>query len=119
MANETEEKLEAVARTIHEAVRAWGMAHGQTDTPPWDEAPAWMHESTRNSIGFVRANPGASGVDQHERWRHEKLEAGWTFGPKKDPERKTHPLLVPYADLPDYERRKDTLINAIVEALYA
>ncbi len=37
--------LDAVARTVHEALRAWAAAHGQRDIPAWDEAPDWMHAS--------------------------------------------------------------------------
>lgn len=37
---------------------------------------------------------------EHERWKAERLRYGWQFGPgRKDPIRRTNPLLVPWADL--------------------
>lgn len=47
----------------------------------------------------------------------EKQAAGWRYGAVKNAEAKTHPLMVPYAELPAAERRKDALIQTIVDAL--
>lgn len=47
---------------------------------------------------------------EHERWRRLKFSQGWTRGEpgtKQDPERKTHPLLCPYDELPGDEKEKD------------
>lgn len=42
---------------------------------------------------------------------------GWTYGEVKDAERKTHPTLVPFGDLPAGQQQKDRLFVAIVAAL--
>lgn len=34
-------------------------------------------------------------------------QAGWRYGPRKDNDAKTHPCLVPYAQLPPDEQDKD------------
>ncbi len=47
----------------------------------------------------------------------EKLAAGWTYGPAKDPEAKRHPCLVPFAELPANQQAKDRLFFAVVSAL--
>ena len=36
---------------------------------------------------------------------------------RKDAKKKTHPMMMPYGDLPEFERRKDALVNAVVDAL--
>jgi hypothetical protein len=45
----------------------------------------------------------------HEVWAQARLEEGYTYGPVRDDVRKTHPGLVPYAQLSetekDYDRR--------------
>lgn len=111
------DRLDAIARTVHAALREWAAAHGQDDIPEWDFAPGWMHESTRESVRHALAHPGSGGRAQHEQWVQQKRADGWRHGPVKDPAAKTHPLMVPYEDLPDWERRKDILINAVVRAL--
>ncbi|MFN4024697.1 MAG: RyR domain-containing protein [Hyphomonas sp.] len=111
------DRLEAIARTVHAALREWGAVHGQDDIPEWHLAPAWMHESTRESVRHAIANPGSDGRAQHDQWVAQKRADGWRHGPVKDAAAKTHPLMVPYEDLPDWERRKDILINAVVRAL--
>lgn len=109
--------IESISRTVHEAIRAWAMAHGQTDIPAWDVAEPWMQTSTRQSVQDVLHDKNMSGQTQHEHWVEQKMKDGWRYGPVKDPDQRTHPLLVPYEDLPDYERRKDQLVVAIVKAL--
>ena len=37
---------------------------------------------------------------EHERWRAERLAAGWTYGRERDDVQKHNPLLVQWADLP-------------------
>ena len=111
------DRLDAISRTVHEALRAWAGAHGQHDIPGWDEAPDWMHASTRESVLHAIEHTAPSGRTQHEQWVEQKKRDGWRHGPVKDSGAKTHPLMVPYDDLPEWERRKDALINALACAL--
>ncbi|MDH3226015.1 MAG: RyR domain-containing protein [Thermoleophilia bacterium] len=43
----------------------------------------------------------------HDNWSLQRMSEGWTYGPARDDVAKTHPDLVPYADLPDSEREYD------------
>ena len=45
----------------------------------------------------------------HDHWAQRRLADGWTYGPRRDDDAKTHPGLVPYADLSESERRYDRL----------
>jgi len=47
----------------------------------------------------------------------QKRDDGWVYGEVKDPERKTHPCMVPYDDLPIEQRAKDTLFGATVRGV--
>ena len=38
---------------------------------------------------------------EHLLWKEEREQAGWTYGPVKDEEKKTNPLLVEYAKITD------------------
>lgn len=107
---------EDIARVAHEAVRALQAIHGDSCPAPWwDSAPAWMRESSIDTVRMARN--GATPRQLHERWCDEKWVAGWSYGPVKDAEKLTHPCLVPYDQLPDHQKDKDALFSAIVLAM--
>ena len=111
------DSLDPIARVIHAAIRTWSTAHGQPDMPDWDMAPQWMKESTFASIKFVLENPDADAGAQHVQWMEQRRAQGWTYGPVRDEALKTHPMLVPFDQLPVMEQKKDDLVSAIVRAL--
>ena len=43
----------------------------------------------------------------HELWAQERLVQGWKLGPERNDERKEHPCLVPYSELPESEKQFD------------
>ncbi len=43
----------------------------------------------------------------HETWAQQRLAQGWSYGPQRDDRARTHPCLVPYADLSDEEKAYD------------
>lgn len=43
----------------------------------------------------------------HEVWAQGRMAEGWTWGEQRDDQRKTHPCLVSYEELPDAEREYD------------
>jgi hypothetical protein len=44
---------------------------------------------------------------EHNRWYAERRLNGWQYGPKRDDNRKIHPCLIPYEQLPETEKQKD------------
>lgn len=100
----------------------------------WDDLPETLKESNRlyaDGIGeavaaigdrLLPVEPGSVVVPraldeatverlaelEHERWVRDLQQQGWrrTDG-AKDPDRRLHPQLVPWEDLPEEERRKD------------
>lgn len=108
---------EACARAAHESNRAYCIALGDTSQPSWEDAPEWQKSSARN--GVVGALNGNTPEQSHESWTAEKVSAGWVYGPIKDPEKKEHPCLVPYSDLPVSQRAKDSIFLAVVRAVAA
>lgn len=113
----SEARATQIAQVMHEAIRAWQAANGQPPAPSWSRAPKWMKEATVASLLWRLGNPDAPASAQHDQWMAAKKADGWTFGKTKDGKKKTHPMLVPYAQLPEFEKRKDALVNAIVDAL--
>lgn len=43
----------------------------------------------------------------HDVWASERLADGWRYGPRRDDAKKEHPSLVPYAELPESEKKYD------------
>lgn len=106
--------IEMCARSAHEVNRAYCAALGDASQVPWAEAPEWQRVSARNGVrGALRGN---TPEQSHQGWLDEKRAAGWVYGPVKDAEKKTHPCIVPYAELPPEQRMKDTLFLAVVRA---
>ena len=111
--------VERIARTCHEANRAYCIAIGDASQLPWDDAPDWQRTSAINGVLFHIENPGAKPSASHENWMAEKVAAGWVYGEFKDPDATppTHPCLVEYDRLPIDQRAKDHIFGAIVAAL--
>ena len=51
----------------------------------------------------------------HDVWAIGRMAEGWTYGMEKDAGKKTTPLLVPYAELPESEKFYDR--NTALETL--
>jgi len=43
----------------------------------------------------------------HDVWAQQRLAEGWKYGRMRNDERKEHPCLVPYEDLPENEKEYD------------
>jgi hypothetical protein len=107
-----------IARVVHEANRAVQI---EQDDPTIPVSPSWddLDEETRASAldGVNGVIAGNTPEQSHENWVRFKVTNGWTLGPVKDEMTKQHPLLVPYAELPESQKAKDDLFVAIVRAL--
>ena len=111
------EHLDHIAKVCHEANRAYCQAVGDNSQPAWEAAPEWQRQSARTGVQFIVDNPDAGPDASHNSWLAEKKADGWKYGRAKSGVKKTHPMMVPYSDLPDIERRKDALVNAVIDAL--
>lgn len=105
-----------IAKVCHEANRAWCAINGDTTQRPWSLAESWQRDSAIKGVEFALANPGAGDSAQHEAWMADKVRDGWVYGEVKDAEAKTHPCIVPFDQLPEFQQRKDVLFRAIVNA---
>ncbi len=107
--------VEQIARVCHEANRAWCAASGDPSQVEWEDAPDWQRDSAIEGVQAALA--GATSEELHESWCAFKRADGWSHGAVKDAGARTHPCLVPYAELPPAQQAKDALFGAIVRAL--
>lgn len=108
-------KIEMIAKICHEANRAYQLTIGEVPSKTWSEAPEWQKDSARCGVRFHLNDPRASHSASHENWMEQKRKEGWTYGPVKDEEKKTHPCFLPWLDLPQEQRQKDVLFKSIVD----
>ena len=66
-------------------------------------------DSLLDGVKFALAHPNMTPEENHENWLLKKKAQGWVYGPVLDREKKVHPDLVPYAELPTVEKRKDVI----------
>ena len=108
----------SIARVCHEVNAAYCRALGDYSQPPlWDDAPQWQKDSAILGVELHLSNPSAGPAASHESWMKQKLEDGWVYGEVKDPEKKTHPCLVPFDQLPREQQAKDFIFAGVVHAI--
>jgi RyR domain len=108
-----------IARIAHEINRSYCIAIGDKTQVAWEDAPQWQQDSAINGVTMHINNPGSTPEESHANWMREKLENGWVYGPEKNPEKKEHPCMVDYKDLPVEQQIKDHLFESIVHLLSA
>lgn len=106
-----------IAIICHETNRAFCAQLGDLSQPCWDGAPEWQKTSAVNGVMFHLANPDAVASHSHDERLKEKAATGWKYGPVKDPDKKEHPCIVPFDQLPPEQQAKDTLFKSVVESL--
>lgn len=107
----------SVARVAHEVNKAYCEAIGDMTQTNWEDAPQWQRDSAVAGVRLHLRNPDLGVSASHDAWMREKLDTGWTYGPIKDPAKKEHPCIVPYADLPTEQKAKDFIFRGVVHAI--
>ena len=105
---------EVCARAAHEVNSIYNAAIGDK-VFAWDEMTDAMRAGVISGAGM--ALDGRSPAELHDAWCASRVAEGWVYGPAKDLVAKTHPCLVPYAELPEAQRRKDALFQSVVRAV--
>lgn len=111
-------QVEFCAQFAHEANRVYCQSIGDTSLRPWDQTPDNIRNSARDGVRFIW--DGTHTAEQsHENWLKFKEADGWSYGPVKDAERKTHPAFLPYKDLPPEQKVKDAIFRSVVLGIRA
>jgi len=106
-----------IAQICHEANRVYCESIGDYSQSIWADAPNWQIDSAIQGVRYHRRNPESKPSDSHVNWLDGKARDGWTYGKIKNEEKKEHPCMLPYSELPDDQKTKDVLFVAIVRAL--
>ena len=106
-----------IAKVCHEENKSYCESIGDMSQPTWKDAPGWLKESIINGVKYFLDNIDATPEDMHNNWLAEKIRDGWVYGDEKNVERKTHPCMVMYWDLPEEQRMKDTIFMQTIKTL--
>ena len=106
------------AKMCHDVNRAFCQALGDYSQPTWADAPQWQKDSAIAGVKFHLENPNAGPEASHENWLRQKELDGWVYGEVKDAERKQHPCMVPFDDLPREQQAKDFIFRQIVHSVF-
>lgn len=126
--------IERIAEVIHESWRVYA-AKTNALNRPWSELTTAEQEDNRAAarripevlavagMAIVPASGrGRAGADvseqlehhlerlaeaEHDGWMDQRARNGWIYDPARDDAKKKHPLLIPYAKLPELEKNKD------------
>ena len=107
---------EDIAAVVHDTNKSFCGRIGESQ-PPWRTAPRWQKESAIAGVKSCLGNPEWSPEEGHKNWLEHKLAEGWSYGPVKDPDKKQHPCMVSYDQLPAEQQAKDALFLSIVRSL--
>lgn len=70
-----------------------------------------IYKNKQYPTGFL--GPG----DSHKSWYKQKEADGWVYGEEKNLEKKTHPCMVAYDELPAMQKAKDAIFIAVVKGM--
>jgi hypothetical protein len=110
----TDELLELVQIT-HQAIRLLQRRHARVVWPAWCEAGEDTQRWTWDAVEFGLRDPRLGA--RHEQWCSALRREGWSYAALEDGEQRTHPALVPFHELPEFERARDTIVISLVTEL--
>lgn len=105
------------AEFVYDAARLAAIASGAPVVPiMWAAREAAFKAQFLAMIGRqCGENHSMSPEELHGSWMQSYISMGWTYGETYDRDSKTHPDLVPYAQLGQLERDKDDVFIALCE----
>ena len=107
---------EQIALVCHTAIMGLQEVLGDSHpSEPFTVSPQQVKD--RIIHGVQRARRGATPREMHEEWCQYLFSRGWSYGPKRDEQARTHPNLLDYDDLPAGQRVKDELFLDVVMRL--
>ena len=106
---------EQIARTCHEANKVYCEAGGDDSQLAWEDAPKWQRDSAMSGV-ILHMDNDIGPETSHISWMAQKESDGWKYGKTKDANKKTHPCMVPFEELPKDQQFKDFLFRAIVHS---
>lgn len=114
---EMSNNITAFAQIAHKLDVAYAAAVYGENKPGWHQLPAEDRKHISDRVVYYLTDPNAVVSSLHEKWAYSKLSSGWSYGKEFNEEKKQHPLLISYSELPLTRRVADTLFMQTVQTL--
>lgn len=108
---------EQIMAYCHNANRAYCILLGEFSQREWKDSPDWVKHSVRRGVQAIIDDPDRTPRESYVGWLRKKVENGWKYGKIKNAEKKEHPYIMAYDDLPIEQQVKNTLFTGNVKAL--
>ncbi len=116
-------RLETLAHVAHEATRPLH-AEGERGSQRWHDRanegkhlPGWQKDDAFEKVKYQVEHPGCSAEDVHENFCALREKHGFKLGDGFSVEKKTHPGLVAWSDLPPASKQRHEVAHSVVESL--
>jgi len=99
------------ARFVYEAARLEAEVSGRRIVPEsWEDREDDFKEQFVKVVEKQCSDEKFEGPEQaHDSWWQKYIDMGWQYGPERSVEKRTHPDMVPFHELPADEREKDEI----------
>ena len=98
-----------IAQECHNKNNELMMMNGEEQNGNWDSLDRHTKFINLKSVIKALENPDLTAKDMHDEWMNNKIADGWKYGDVKDPELKTHPLIIDYDLMKDVDKMKDQI----------
>lgn len=115
-ATKTRLTVEDIARVAYDANMQINILTG-IDYPAWDDFESYERTLFIDGVRQQIEQPDRTAEQIHQSWVDDRIRDGWQYGLIRNHQLKTHPSIVPFADLTLVEKVKDTLFANIVASL--
>lgn len=109
-------KVIVIAAAAHGLLASIAKLFGE-EAIAWEDAGEGYQQGIIAGVTAYLESPELTPDQEHQKWLDAKLADGWVHGEPIDTTPKTHPLLLPFAELPVEHRVKATILHAAVHAL--
>jgi len=108
--------LEDIARLVVNTNADYSLALGEQAVTYWDATSPEVRASIiRGIISALRYDP--TPAQNHQNFIDDRTKEGWTYGPEKNAEAKTHPDMIPFEQLPADQKAKNFIFLSLVKSL--
>lgn len=109
--------IENIAKITHDINKAYCESLGDQSQFTWEDAPQWHKDSVISGVKAYIDDPDLTPQQSHQNWFSIKINDGWVYGEVKDVDKKEHPCLVAYDQLPNEHRVKNAIFRQVVLSL--